>query len=497
MRLKNRHTGIAKGTKAWIIVPALLVLISGCTLVGPDYIPPKPDIKAEWQLAEDPALLPDEQLIVRWWELFNDPLLNRFIITASENNIDLLTAMARIEETRARLGIASQDILPTVDITGEITRTRGSENSVSGKYVETIYAPGISAGWEIDLFGRIRRSVESATAQYQASQEDRNDVMITVYSHVSLAYLDIRTAQARLAAAQANIDSQKEVLGLVRSRFTHGLSTDLDIAQAERLLARAEAEVPPLNIDLSQAINNLAVLLGQPPGSLYNLLMTPKSIPLPPERATVGVPADLLRQRPDIRRAERELAAQTALVGVATADLYPSFTLNGSLGFESISTSDLFNAGSRVFSMGPSLRWNIFSRKRIQSQIKVQDALTRQRLLAYEYAVLNGLREVENNLKAYIEDRVRLSALERSVDAAQRSVHLATELYKKGLSDFQPVLDAQRDQFEYESQLASAMGNASANFVRLYAALGGGWDPELKSPVSNKTTQENSNVPKI
>ncbi|MCG8614861.1 MAG: efflux transporter outer membrane subunit, partial [Desulfobacterales bacterium] len=437
---------------AWVMIPALVIILSGCALVGPDYTPPSPEVKAEWQPHEDPALLPDADLVVRWWELFNDPLLDRFIAEASANNLDLLTAVARIDETRARLGITSRDMLPSVDMAADATRSRGSENSVSGDYVETIYAPGISAGWEIDLFGRIRRSVESATASYEASREDRTDVMITVYSRVSLAYLEIRTTQARLAAARANIDSQRETLKLVRSRFTHGLATDLDIAQSERLLARAEAEVPPLNIALSQAINNLGVLLGQQPGSLHQLLVTPEPIPLPPERATVGVPADLLRQRPDIRRAERELAAQSAMIGVATADLYPKFTLNGSLGFESVSTSDLFNAGSKVFSLGPSLRWNIFSRDRIRNQIQVEDALTPQRLLAYEYAVLNGLREVENNLTAYIEDRVRLSALERSVAAARRSVSLATDLYKKGLSDFQQVLDAQRDQFEYENQ---------------------------------------------
>lgn len=467
----------AQRMAVWCMALAALVLVTGCSMVGPDYVPPSSDINAEWQLREDPAVLPDKELVVRWWELFNDPLLNRFIHTASNNNLDLLTAVARVDETRARLGVASREMLPVVDIQGDITRSRSSENSVSGGYTETTYAPGISAGWEIDLFGRIRRSVEAATAQYQASQEDRTDVMITVYAHVSLAYLEVRTTQARLAAARSNIDSQRDMLDLVRSRFTHGLATDLDIAQAERLLARAEAEVPPLNIALSQAVNNLAVLLGQQPGGLHQKLMAPGPIPLPPEKATVGVPADLLRQRPDIRRAERELAAQTAMIGVATADLYPGFTLNGSLGFESVGTSDLFNAGSRVFSLGPSLRWNIFSRDRIRNQIKVEDALTRQRLLAYEYAVLNGLREVENNLKAYIEDRVRLSALERSVDAARRSVKLAKDLYKKGLSDFQPVLDAQRDQFDYENQLAAARGNASANFVRLYAALGGGWDP--------------------
>jgi NodT family efflux transporter outer membrane factor (OMF) lipoprotein len=302
--------------------------------------------------------------------------------------------------------------------------------------------------------------------------------MISLYANVALTYLDIRTYQARLIAAQSNIDSQRSVLALTRSRFRHGLATDLDVAQAERVLAGTEAEVPPLKIGLSQAVNALAVLLGQPPGQMHAELTVVKPIPLPPEKVTVGVPANLLRQRPDVRRAERQLAAQTARIGVVTADLYPSFSLAGTLGFESIDSGDLFDIDSRVGTFGPSLRWQIFSGGRIRQRIKAQDARTRQTLFGYEQSVLNALREVENALVAYVEDRSRLAALERSVTAARRSVKLATDLYKQGLVDFQQVLDAQRDQFSFENQFAAARGNSAANFVRLYAALGGGWDPQ-------------------
>ncbi|MCG8633028.1 MAG: efflux transporter outer membrane subunit [Desulfobacterales bacterium] len=461
-----------------IILGAFIAVLTGCSAVGPDYSPPAVRVSDHWQLEEDPALTPDKDLVVQWWQLFNDPVLNRLIKTASAGNLDLLTAMARVDETRARLGVAAGDLRPDVDITAGITRDRGSDNTAGAGYEETFYTPGIGASWEIDLFGRVRRSVEAATAQYQASREDRTDVMISVYSHVSLTYLDIRTNQARLASARANIRSQGEMLALIRSRFTHGLATDLDMAQAERLLARAEAEVPPLQTALSQGINNMAVLLGRHPGTLTGELRLSHPIPLPPARAAIGLPANLMRQRPDIRRAERILAAHTAMTGVATADLYPRFSLDGSFGFESISAGDLFDAGSRVFSLGPSLRWNIFSRDRIRSQIKVEDALTRQALLAYEQSVLNGLREVENALKAYVENRSRLAALDRSVSAARRSVKLSSDLYRKGLVDFQPVLDAQRDLLEFENQLAVARGESASNFVRLYAALGGGWDPD-------------------
>jgi NodT family efflux transporter outer membrane factor (OMF) lipoprotein len=222
----------------------------------------------------------------------------------------------------------------------------------------------------------------------------------------------------------------------------------------------------------------MAVLLGRQPGALYAELSTPKAIPLPPEKVTMGMPADLLRQRPDIRKAERQLAAQTARIGVAKADLYPSLSLTGSFGYESLNTNDLFKPASNVFTFGPSLRWNIFSANTIRNKVKAQDAVARQYMLRYESTVLNALSEVENALRSYIEDRVRLDALKRAVNASRRSVELSTQLYQQGLVNFQEVLDAQRDQFSFENDLATAQGNSAANFVRLYTALGGGWNPE-------------------
>jgi NodT family efflux transporter outer membrane factor (OMF) lipoprotein len=473
MNMKNNHRTIH-----FVAMVLSVAMMTGCAAVGPDYQRPEMALPSDWNTVDDPALLPHTELVQQWWSLFNDPLLGRLIQTAKENNRDLLAAVARVEEARANLGITRGEQLPRLEADGSATRQRSSDNGPSPGFDDTVYAAGATAGWEIDLFGRIRRSVEAAAADYQASAEDRTDIMISLYANVALTYLDLRTYQARLMSAQANIASQTEVLALTRSRFRHGLATDLDVAQAERVLAGTEAEVPPLKIGLSQTINALAVLLGQAPGLLDSALSTPRAIPLPPQRITVGVPANLLRQRPDVRRAERQLAAQTARIGIFKADLYPSFSLFGSLGLESIDSGDLLDAGSHVFTFGPSLRWNIFSGGRIRQRIKAQDARTRQALFGYEQSVLNALKEVENALVAYIEDRSRLSALERSVAASRRSVKLAMDLYKQGLVDFQQVLDAQRDQFSFENQYASARGNSAANFVRLYAALGGGWDPD-------------------
>ncbi|MCP3926087.1 MAG: efflux transporter outer membrane subunit [Desulfobacterales bacterium] len=460
------------------IIIGLLFTFVGCSAVGQDYRSPDIKMDFDWQLVADPAILPRAVTVRKWWTLFNDPLLNRLIETASKSNLDLLSVIARVEETRARLGVVTGDYLPSVDVSGSAMRGQSSENNYGTGNTDTFYANGIGASWEIDLFGRIRRSVEAAKAQYQASEEDRTDVMISLYSSVSLTYLEIRTNQARLKAAKSNIESRKGLLVLTKSRLEHGLATELDLAQAKSLLAIAEAGVPPLRLGISRGINNLAVLLGKRPGTLHEELLNHKLIPLPPSKVTVGVPADLLRQRPDIRKAERILAAQTARIGVEKSALYPSFSLTGSFGFESIDAGDLFDAGSQVFSFGPSLRWNIFSRGKIRNLIKAQDAVTRQSLFKYEQTVLNGLREVENNLKAYVEDRIRLAALERAVKAAKHTVRLARDLYKQGLVNFQPVLDAQRDQFNFENQMAVAKGDSAANFVRLYASLGGGWDPK-------------------
>ncbi len=488
-----RHRQTRTGCIIKSLLPVLVLLLAGCAAVGPNYSPPKPDMPEAWHTPLDPALEAREKLVLEWWKLYDDPLLTRLITEASKGNLDLKEAVARVDEARAQLGVALGEEVPSLDATANISRYRTSKNNYGLGKTKNLYSPGVSASWEIDLFGRIRRSVEAAGADFQATREDRTDVMISLYANVAQTYLNIRTYQARLAAADANIESQKQVLELTQSKFKYGLATSLEVAQAERVLASSEASVPPLRIELSKSINTMAVLLGRQPGTLYDELSTPKDIPLPPKKATLGMPADLLRQRPDIRRAERQLAAQTARIGVAKADLYPSLSLTGSFGYESINTKDLFEPASNVFAFGPSLRWNIFSANRIRNQVKAQDAVARQYMFRYESTVLNALNEVENALRAYIEDRVQLEALNRAVDAARRSVNLSTQLYKQGLVNFQDVLDAQRDQFSLENDLASARGSSAANFVNLYAALGGGWnpdDPEAPLPTIEETVFE-------
>ncbi|MCF8031881.1 MAG: efflux transporter outer membrane subunit [Desulfarculaceae bacterium] len=481
-----QHRGFKPPRTSWLrffgLAVAGLLLLSGCMKVGPDYKPPKKQVPPTWQQAGDPSLPRIQANLVNWWEVFDDPQLSGLIKRADLGNLDLKAAVSRVKQARAQLGVVTGELYPQLDANADGTRQQASKNSLSNPTGLGItgeeFQLGASASWEIDLFGRIRRSVEAAQADLQASKEDRTDVMVSLYSQVAQTYLTARTLQARISATQENIESQKGVLKLTQARFKWGLATDLDVSQAETVLGSSQAELPPLRTSLVEAFNTLALLLGLPPSSLKKELDKPMPIPVPPEKVAVGVPADLLRQRPDIRRAERQLAAATARIGVATADLYPRFTLLGSLGTVATNASDLFGAGSLAYSIGPSISWNIFAGGSIRSQIKVQDALTEQALLTYESTLLAALKEVEDALEAFKQEKRRQVALAQTVASSRRALELAVRLYKEGLQDFQPVLDAQRNLFNYDNQLASSRGQVAIDLVVIYQALGGGWDPQ-------------------
>lgn len=482
-------TGNTPKICTFIIMLAMLLAIGGCIKVGPDYEKPETEMPKKWKQASDPALKRTEGDIRNWWTVFDDPMLTKFITQSSKGNLDLKAAVARIKESRARLGVARGDEYPQVTGQGDAYRQRVSDNTIGGGFgTYNNLQAGVEASWEIDLFGRIARSVEAAKADLQAAQEDRVDVLVSVYSQVAVTYLNVRSYQERIQAVQENIRSQQEVLKLTQARFKWGLATDLDVAQAQSILGSSEAEIPPLRSKLSTAINSMAVLLGKQPGYVDDLLVLPKPIPDVPAEVTVGVPADLLRQRPDIRKAERQLAAATARIGQATADLYPSFTLLGTLGLASSEASMFFNGGSGVFSIGPQFSWNIFQGGRIRQQIKVQDALTEQALVSYEQVVLNALNEAENAMQDFVQSKLRVQAWRRTVSASRRALKLAIRLYKEGLKDFQSVLDAQRSLFDADNALAYARGEAVINLVNIYTAMGGGWEP----PAGNRQTAEAS-----
>jgi len=459
---------------------AAFALLTACT-VGPDYTPPETPEQVPEQFAAvaDPAFLPGKADLVRWWSVFGDAQLDALIARAGRGNLDLAIAVSRVSEARARLGFSKAGRAPQVGFGAGVQRASSFQTGFESRTVSSL---GGDVSWELDVFGRISREVESATADYEASEEDQRDVQVSLYAEVARAYLAVRALQTQLQAAQNNIDSQRQILTLTRARADAGLSSALDVTQAEGVLAASESEVPGLRINLSREVNTLGVLLGLNPTALHDELATPKPIPVPPVQVTVGVPGDLLRQRPDVRAAERRLAAQTARVGVATADLYPRFGIDASLGLQQIG-GGIFNAASRAFALGPSMRWNVFDGGRVRSQIQVEDARVDQALLLYERAVLNAIEEVETAMTTFTEQRVRVEAVERAATAARTALRLATGLYKDGLIGFQEVLDSQRQLFRQESAVATARGQASQALVLLYRALGGGWDPaEVDQP---------------
>jgi NodT family efflux transporter outer membrane factor (OMF) lipoprotein len=417
----------------------------------------------------------------RWWSLFGDAQLNQLVQEAMAGNLPLREAAARVEESRARYRVTAAALLPQIDLESGASRNRESENGpFFGGDEFSDYTLGLAASWELDVFGRVRRAVESSSALEEAAQENRRDVLVVLCAEVGRSYINLRTLQQRLAVTRANLRSQEEISGLTQIRFELGLASGLDVAQADQVLATTRTIIPPLELALTEEINLLGVLLGLEPGRLRERLAASAPIPQAPDAVAVGLPLDLLRQRPDLRRAERELAAQNARIGVAVGDLYPRFSLLGSFGFDATQAADLFEGASRTYGVGPTMIWNVFDAGRLRAQIWSEQALTEQALLRYQQQLLIALAEVENALASFERTREERFAVADAVSASALALDLATTLYKDGAVDFQNVLDAQRTLLTQEERLAITDGAVVQSLVRLYLALGGGWDPDAE-----------------
>ncbi len=485
--MKSLHTQCT--LKLIPLLALTLVLIQGCfgigPKVGPDYTPPELEMQDSWHQEITKGFEEGEANLQTWWRVLNDPVLNRLIERADQGNLQLEEAFARIKEARAIRGIEAGERFPDLNSTGDARRMRSPHTflppTTQRSRTDDFFKFGGEGSWEIDFWGRIDRSIESADASLEASTEDYRDVLVVLYAEVSTNYVEVRALQDRIKYVRGNIETQHKSLQLTKDRFDAGLAPDLDVQQAELNLARTESTLPTLQIQLVQTINHLGVLLGEHPGALHDELVKPSSIPKPSEHITVGLPVGLLRQRPDIRQAERELAAQTALIGVAKADLYPSFSLFGTFEIAANDFSDVFDySQSRMHSFGPSFRWNIFDGGRVRNQIRAESARTEQALVRYEQAVLNALEDVENAMISYNQEGVRRNALERSVKAARKSTELVRTLYISGLTDFQNVQEMERFQFEQEDQFAESEGKVVQNLISIYRSLGGGWNPEVE-----------------
>lgn len=481
----DKHYGCGKrtGLKTGISL-FLILLLSGCAAVGPDYVPPNADAPDTWEAPLADGLRgkgPDAEILAAWWNVLEDSTLNHLIEASLKGNLDLKQAETRIREARARRTISQASLFPTLDGTGAFTRSRQSRNSGTGN-TQNLYAAGFDAGWEIDIFGGIRRGVEAADADLEAREANLRDVWVSLASEVALNYVETRTYQARLGVAKANLTAQQKTYDLASSHFKAGLSNELAVNQARYNLEDTKSRIPMLKTGLEEAKNRLSVLTGKAPGSVNSLLAEPRPIPVNPPTVAVGVPAETLRRRPDVRKAERELAAQTARIGEATADLYPKFRLAGSIGLESFSSGDFFDVTSKIWGFGPSFSWRLFNAGAIRANISVQTALQEQALLNYEAVILNALEEVENAMIAYAQEQLRRVSLVEASRAASRAVHLSEQQYRSGLIDFTSVLDAQRSQLSFQEQLAISDGTVTGNLVRLYKALGGGWSPLTDEP---------------
>jgi NodT family efflux transporter outer membrane factor (OMF) lipoprotein len=461
------------------MIISMVVTVPGCFVVGPDYKAPDIATPTEWSQGLRRGLSvaePEAETLVRWWITLGDPDLSNLIERARVGNVDLKSAQARIREARARRGVAESGLYPSLNISGSANVSRSSEDAGSGIRRE-LYRTGFDASWEVDVFGGVRRSVEAAQADLEASVADFQDLMVSLLAEVALNYVEARTFQTQLQVAEENLKAQAETLQLTEWRFAAGLVSKLDVEQAKANLENTRALLPKLRSNIEAAKNRLAILLGVFPGALEAQLATRKPIPEAPLEVAVGVPAETLRRRPDVRRAERQLAAQTARIGAATADLYPKFSLPGSIGFEALSTNHLFSTANRAWSLIGSFTWTIFKGGAIRQNIEVQNALQEQSLKQYEATILTALEDVENGLVAFAEEQERRDALLEATQAAQRAAALARDQYTSGLIDFQTVLDAERSVLTAQDQLAQSKGQVTANLISLYKALGGGWTP--------------------
>jgi len=468
------------------VILSLVLLFCGCA-VGPNFTRPPTQVSQNWLEGSDPRLKTGAAEYRNWWGVFNDPALDKLIDRAYRENLSLRIAGVRVLQARAQLGIAVGELFPqTQQAFGYLQYNRISERSpqaaVSNKnlsYRQTEI--GLQASWELDFWGKFRRGVESANASLMASVADYDSALVTLTADVANNYITIRALERRLDIARQNAESQKESLRLVEARFRYGTVSELDIEQAKTVLNNTLATIPPLESQLRQTKDALSVLLGLPPNDLTDFLKGPSEIPVSPPQAVVGIPADLLRRRPDVRSAQYQAAAQCAQIGVAKADLYPALSLTGNFGLLSsdvgrFNLSDMFQWKSHTFQVGPSVQWNILNYGRITNNVRVQDARFQQLLITYQNVVLSAQQDVEDNLIAFLKAQDRAGFLAQSVEAARKSLDLSIRQYREGTVDFTTVLVAQQALLSGQDSLASTLGTVSTGLVGVYRALGGGWE---------------------
>jgi NodT family efflux transporter outer membrane factor (OMF) lipoprotein len=468
-----------------VVAVTTLLQCAGC-LVGPDFSEPSAPVAEKWLEAGNASVDTRNQEYRNWWKVFHDPVLDRLIETAYNQNLTLVSAGTQVLEARAQLGVAIGEFYP------QVQQGNGSVTYIRPSHADTTEFPsgvtrnfwrdalGLTANWELDFWGKFRRAIESADASYLSSIANYDYVLATLLGDVATTYIGIRTLQTQIEIARDNIVKQKKALAIAQAKFQGGTATKLDVYQAENVLAQTESTIPQLTIQLNQGFNALAVLLGMSPQPMEPLLTGSHGIPVPSSTVAVGIPADLVRRRPDIRAAELAAMAQSAQIGIAESNLYPAFSLTGTFGTTATNIRPgklkrVFEGTGITFAFGPSFQWNILNYGQITNQVRVEDAALQTLLVNYQNAVLQAQQQVENGLTSFLQGREQVDYLRQSVAAANAALGLAFLQYNLGTRDFTTVLTAEQNLYTAQNNLAMAEGNVSAGLASVYEALGGGW----------------------
>lgn len=498
------------GRKRRFTGAVLLSLVCGCTTlgeyvhngfkVGPNYSPPAAPTSPTWIDGADPRVHADVPAPCSWWTVFDDPVLNSLIQTAHDQNLDFKTAGTRVLDALAQRNVAAGNLFPQSQtaVAGYAHAQLSQNFGLPFPNVFNLWATGFNASWEIDFAGRLRRTIEAANDTLRASAEDAHNVLVILLAETASNYVRLCTFQQRLAYARLNVEIQKQSLELAEVRLNKGVATEVDVTQARANLAQTEALIPPLETGLRQANNQLCVLLGMP----THLLALPSAsstekeyregattIPTPPKEVAVGVPADLLRRRPDVRQAERQVAAQGARIGIAEADLYPRFVLFGFIGYTADTFAKVFDASSYTGFIAPIFQWNILNYGRLLNNIRAQRARFQGQVFTYQQTVLRAGREAEDALVAFLRSQEQARRLADSVKNYQRTVEVVMDQYRNGITDFNRVFTTQGALVVQQDQLAEVQGNIALNLIALYRALGGGWDVSFGGDAANCTAK--------
>jgi NodT family efflux transporter outer membrane factor (OMF) lipoprotein len=493
--------GPQRGTPrtSWILLGAALVLAGGCA-VGPNFKKPEVAVNQSWRTTGDPHLANQTAVDTVWWKSFNDPALNQLIELAYRQNLPLQVAALRILESRAQLGVTTGRIWPQVQAIGASATVNGLSRSALGLGSLPIprnfgdFQLGFDAAWELDLWGKYRRGIEAAQASTLATTAEYYSALVSLTAEVARAYVNIRTFQVLIQEAQDNAKVQEDALKIAESRFGNGATSELDVTQARSLLENTRATIPQLEASLQQANNALATLLGQPTGTVDALLAGPQQIPKAPDKVAIGLPAEMLRRRPDIHSAELSAAAQCAQIGVAKSELYPSFTLIGTIGVEttasSAGTPNLFSSNSLYYMFGPRINFPFLNYGRLVNAVRVQDARLQELLTNYRNVVLKAAQEVEDALIGFVNAQQAAVFEQSAVTASQRSVEIALVQYREGAADYQRVLDSQRALLDQENNLTQVTSLVATSVIALYKALGGGWEVREGQPLIPDSVQQ-------